>query len=64
MASFLIQELNQSPVEKMTTLSVKEQKIIAGGASCTYAGQSYSPGSTVKMEGGEVKLCTLEGKWV
>jgi hypothetical protein len=49
--------------ESLVDLSEDEQKAVRGGAaSCTYAGQTYSQGSTVNQADG-VRQCTADGTW-
>jgi hypothetical protein len=49
--------------ESLVDLSEDEQKAVRGGAaSCTYASQTYSEGSTVKQADG-IYVCKADGSW-
>jgi hypothetical protein len=44
--------------DELIDLSTEEQKLISGGANCTYADQQYSPGAVVAGQ-----VCGDDGYW-
>jgi hypothetical protein len=44
-------------------LAVDELEVVSGGANCTYASQTYSPGSILKMSDGNDHTCQADGTW-
>jgi hypothetical protein len=50
--------------ESLVDLSEDEQKAVRGGAaSCTYASKTYSRGSAVKQDDGNIYRCQADGTW-
>jgi hypothetical protein len=47
----------------MRELAVDELEVISGGENCTYASQTYSPGSVLKMSDGNNHTCQADGTW-
>ena len=47
----------------MRELAVDELDVVSGGENCTYASQSYSPGSVVKMSDENNHTCQADGTW-
>ena len=51
-------------VDTMRELSVDELEVVGGGAdNCTYASQTYSAGSIIKMSDGNNHTCQANGTW-
>lgn len=44
-------------------LAVDELEAVSGGATCTYASQTYSIGSVIKMSDGNNHTCQSDGSW-
>jgi hypothetical protein len=44
-------------------LSDEDIEIVSGGENCTYANQTYSPGSIVMMSDGNNHTCQANGTW-
>jgi len=47
----------------MRELAVDELDVVSGGENCTYASQTYSPGSVLKMSDGNNHTCQADGTW-
>ena len=47
----------------MRELAVDELDVVSGGENCTYASQSSSPGSVVKMSDENNHTCQADGTW-
>ncbi|WP_271597376.1 hypothetical protein [Bradyrhizobium sp. CCBAU 45384] len=47
----------------MREIAVDELEVVSGGENCTYASQSYSPGSVIKMGDGNSHVCKADGTW-
>jgi hypothetical protein len=47
----------------MRDLAVDEIEVVSGGENCTYASQSYSAGSVIKMSDGNNHTCQATGTW-
>jgi hypothetical protein len=50
-------------VDTMRELAVDELEVVSGGANCTYASETYSPGSVIKMSDGANHTCQADGTW-
>jgi hypothetical protein len=50
-------------VDTMRELAVDELEVVSGGANCTYASETYSPGSVLKMSDGLNHTCQADGTW-
>lgn len=55
----LVEKQNRFAVE----LSDEDLEIVSGGENCTYASQTYSPGSVLKMSDGNNHTCQANGTW-
>ena len=44
-------------------LSDEDIEIVSGGENCTYASQTYSPGSVIKMSDAKDHTCQASGSW-
>lgn len=47
----------------MRELVVDELEVVSGGENCTYASQTYSPGSVIKMSDAKDHTCQVSGNW-
>ena len=66
MTNLLIHELHSSKLEDgLLDLSDEQQQAINGGKDCTYASQTYSAGSLIKMVDDLTYKCSgdSEGTW-
>jgi hypothetical protein len=63
MSNLLINEIKNSSSGKMNELSKEEQAMTLGGAECTYASLTYSPGSVISKPGGGTLTCGNNGSW-
>lgn len=64
MTNLMIHELHSSNLEDgLIDLSDEQQKALNGGQDCTYASQSYSPGSVVTQGDGRNHTCQSNGTW-
>ena len=58
-----MRDLTVDERKTMRELAVDELEVVSGGENCTYASQSYSPGSVVKMSDENNHTCQADGTW-
>ena len=47
----------------MRELTADELEVVSGGTNCSYASETYSPGSIIKMSDGNNHTCQANGTW-
>jgi hypothetical protein len=59
-----MRDLTVDERKTMRELAVDELEVVSGGVeNCTYASQTYSPGSILKMSNGNNHTCQADGTW-
>jgi hypothetical protein len=58
-----MRDLTVDERKTMRELAVDDLEVVSGGENCTYANQSYSPGSIVTMGDGLNHTCKADGTW-
>jgi hypothetical protein len=58
-----MRDLTVDERKTMRELAVDEIEVVSGGENCTYASQTYSSGSVLKMSDGNNHTCQADGTW-